>query len=210
MKVFLSAILLGACAFGGAFLGSYGTKFFANDTATAPEESSGSPATPDSEPAETTPMIPPAEPDVDAPDARVLQPTLPPLSDLEIQRGVILAEGEIVVPESEIGGVAILGGRYLGGAIGNGEFKAQGGLGAISAIPSVDRECRIEAYTLTYIAKRRDPVASINQGSRYNDKSKRLVFQAKPGDKYIYDNVKIKCSGDTTARSANSLAFSLR
>ncbi|MEM1087441.1 MAG: GldM family protein [Pseudomonadota bacterium] len=214
MRIFLSALALGVCAFTGAFLGTFGPKLFESDRESAPAEPAESPTASETEAAEAEPSTPPTEPEPqpETPSTgnRVFQPTIPRLDELEIQRGVILAEGEIVVSEREIGGVAVIGGRHLGGAIGNGEFKAQGGLGAISAVPSVDRDCRIQGYTLTYMAKRQDPVDSVNTGARYNAKSKRLVAQAKPGDRYFFDNVKIKCAGDTAGRRANSLAFSIR
>lgn len=97
-----------------------------------------------------------------------------------------------------------------GGAMGNGEFKAQGGVGAFLDDFDFDAKCRIQGYNLTYVAKRQDPVESINGGPRYNEKSRRLVKQAKPGDIFYFDNVKAKCPGDSAGRKINSMVFKIK
>ena len=97
-----------------------------------------------------------------------------------------------------------------GGAMGNGEFKAQGGVGAFLDNFDFEATCKIQGYNLTYVAKRQDPVESTNGGARYNAKSKRLVGQAKPGDIYYFDNVKAKCPGDKAGRKINSMVFKIK
>ena len=71
-------------------------------------------------------------------------------------------------------------------------------------------KCAIQGYNLTYVAKRQDPVESVNPGPRYNGKSKRLVNRAKPGDIYYFDNVKAKCPGDAAGRKINSMVFKIK
>ena len=100
--------------------------------------------------------------------------------------------------------------KSQGGAMGTGEFKAQGGVGAFLDNFDFDAICRIQGYTLTYVAKREDPVESVNAGPRYNDKSSRLVKNAKPGDIYYFDNVKARCPGDNAGRPINSLVFKIK
>ncbi len=97
-----------------------------------------------------------------------------------------------------------------GGAMGNGEFKAQGGVGAFLDNFDFEATCKIQGYNLTFVAKRQDPVESVNGGARYNAKSKRLVGQAKPGDIYYFDNVKAKCPGDKVGRKINSMVFKIK
>lgn len=94
--------------------------------------------------------------------------------------------------------------------MGNGEFKAQGGVGAFLDNFDFDANCAIQGYNLVYVAKRQDPVEVINGGARYNDKSKRLVQRAKPGDIYYFDNVKAKCPGDIAGRTINSMVFNIK
>ena len=97
-----------------------------------------------------------------------------------------------------------------GGTMGNGEFKAQGGVGAFLDNFDFDATCKIMGYELTRVAKRQDPVSSNNGGAKYNDKSRRLVNAASPGDIYYFDNVKAKCPGDSAGRKINTMVFKIR
>lgn len=100
--------------------------------------------------------------------------------------------------------------KSSGGAIGNGEFKAQGGVGAFLDNFDFEATCKIQGYNLVYVAKRQDPVEAINAGARYGEKAKRLVNRAKPGDIYYYDNVKALCPGDPAGRKINSMVFKIK
>ncbi|MEM1322100.1 MAG: GldM family protein [Bacteroidota bacterium] len=100
--------------------------------------------------------------------------------------------------------------KSSGGAMGNGEFKAQGGVGAFLDNFDFDAVCKIQGFSLTYVAKRQDPVESVNPGARYNAQSKRLVTKAKPGDIFYFDNVKARCPGDKAGRKINSMVFKIK
>lgn len=97
-----------------------------------------------------------------------------------------------------------------GGAMGNGEFKAQLGLAAILENFDFDAKCNIQGYELTRVPKRQDPISNVNRGGRYDDRSLRLVRAAKPGDTYYFDNVKAKCPGDPAGRRLSSIVFTIR
>lgn len=105
--------------------------------------------------------------------------------------------------------VAKLSGK-TGGEIGSGEFKAQGGLAAILENFDFDARCEIQGFELVYAPARQDVVPSPNQGGRFNEKSQRLVQQAKPGDRYFFENVKARCPGDQAGRTINSLVFKIK
>jgi hypothetical protein len=94
--------------------------------------------------------------------------------------------------------------------MGNGEFKAQQGVGAFLDNFDFDARCEIQGYNLVYVPKRQDPVESVNPGARYNAKSRRLVNQAKPGDIYYFENVKARCPGDRAGRNINSMVFKIK
>lgn len=100
--------------------------------------------------------------------------------------------------------------RSSGGEMGNGEFKAQGGVLAILDNFDFDARCDIQGYNLVYVPSRQDPVESVNPGASYNDKSRRLVSQAKPGDIYYFENVKARCPGDSAGRTINSMVFKIK
>lgn len=96
------------------------------------------------------------------------------------------------------------------GSMGNGEFKVQKGLIAWLDNFDFDAKCNIQGYILTRVAKRQDPVEATNKGGSFNDKAKRLVLQAKPGDTFYFDNVKARCPGDKAGRRINSLVYKIK
>jgi len=105
--------------------------------------------------------------------------------------------------------VARLSGN-AGGAIGNGEFKAQGGVAAILENFDFDAKCAIQGFVVTRQAKRADPVDVSNRGARYGAEARNLVNKAKPGDVFYFDNVKAKCPGDPAGRKINSMVFKIK
>ena len=100
--------------------------------------------------------------------------------------------------------------KSQGGAMGNGEFKAQGGVGAFLDNFDFDANCTIQGYKLVYVASRQDPVEVVNAGARYSDAARRLVNKAKPGDIYYFDDVKARCPGDNVGRPINSMVFKIQ
>ena len=100
--------------------------------------------------------------------------------------------------------------KVSGGKIGNGEFKAYRGIFSILENFDFEAKCVVKSFDLVYVPKRQDPVASKNAGATYNQKSKRLIKKAKPGDIYYFDNVKTKCPGDKSSRKINTMVFNIR
>ena len=100
--------------------------------------------------------------------------------------------------------------KSQGGAMGNGEFKAQGGVGAFLDDFDFDASCIVQGFRLTYITPGQPPVESVNAGARYTAYSRQLVNLAKPGDIYHFDNVKTRCPGDLAARPVNSMVFQIK
>jgi len=100
--------------------------------------------------------------------------------------------------------------RSSGGFMGNGEFKAQGGLGAFLDNFDFDATCVIQGFKLTYIPRRQDAITVQNNGARYGDAARRVVNQAKPGDIYLFTDIKARCPGDNTGRPINSLAIIIK
>ena len=97
-----------------------------------------------------------------------------------------------------------------GGQMGSGEFKAQGGVGAFLDDFDFDATCQVAGFNLVYVPKRQDAIPVQNRGARYNDASRRIVNQAKPGDIYYFENVRAKCPGDTATRKINSMVFKIQ
>ena len=101
-------------------------------------------------------------------------------------------------------------GGSLGGAIGNGTFKAQQGVEARLENFDFDARCVIQGFVIKYIARRQDPEQAVNSGSRFSGPAQGLVQKAKPGDIYVFDNVKARCPGDAAGRTINSLSFNIK
>jgi gliding motility-associated protein GldM len=93
--------------------------------------------------------------------------------------------------------------------IGNGTFKAQIGLIPVLENFDFDAKCQILGFQLIRIPRREDPVIEINQGGTFSAQSQRLVNQARPGDRYLFDNVRCKCPGDEVARPAQQLFITI-
>jgi hypothetical protein len=101
-------------------------------------------------------------------------------------------------------------GKESSGLMGNGEFKAQAGVGAFLDNFDFDAICKIQSFTLTRVPPRQDPIVAENEGPRYQQKADNLVKAAKPGDVYYFDDVKARCPGDSAGRKINSMVFKIR
>ncbi|MEO6037099.1 MAG: GldM family protein [Saprospiraceae bacterium] len=106
--------------------------------------------------------------------------------------------------------VPLLGAQHRSGSIGNGAFKAAEGIAAILENFDFDARCEVAGYEITRLAKQEDAVTMKNSGARFNSQAKDLVFKAKPGDSYFFDDIKVLCPGDAAARNVGGLAFRIR
>lgn len=107
--------------------------------------------------------------------------------------------------------VPLLGAKHKSGAMGNGEFKAQGGIGAVLEGFDFDAKCDVVGFTCTYLAKRADPSPDVpNAGPRFGGSVAEMVQKARPGDAYFFDDIKVKCPGDALPRNLGGLSFKIR
>ena len=101
-------------------------------------------------------------------------------------------------------------GKYKGGQLGNGEFKAQGGISAVLENFDFDAKCDMVGFEFTYYPQRQDPIVVSNSGARWGGQAADMVNKAKPGDAYFFDDIKCKCPGDIAARNIGSIAIKIR
>ncbi len=106
--------------------------------------------------------------------------------------------------------VATLSMKYKGGQMGNGEFKAQGGIIPVLDNFDFEAKCEVVGFQIAYVAKRQDPVEKQNSGGRYNGGVQELVQRAKPGDIYYFDEIKVRCPGDAAAREIPGMVFKIK
>ncbi len=95
-------------------------------------------------------------------------------------------------------------------AMGNGEFKANEGVIAILENFDFDAKCQIVGFNLVRMGKREDPINKPNAGGRFSPEVQRLVDLAKPGDGYLFTEIKAKCPGDAASRDLGSLGIQIR
>ncbi len=98
----------------------------------------------------------------------------------------------------------------LGGSMGTGEFRIQKGLDAYLKDFEFKTRCNIVGYTLTRHKKNDDPISNKNRGGNFDSKSRRLVDQVKPGDRYYFDDIFAKCPGDINGRQLPSMVFKIK
>jgi gliding motility-associated protein GldM len=102
-------------------------------------------------------------------------------------------------------------GQHDGGAMGNGEFRAQRGVIADLENFDFDARCNIAGFNLVRVARREDPEPAVNVGGTLTGDAKRILELAKPGDRYYFENVRAKCPGDTgPTRKINELVFTIK
>lgn len=70
--------------------------------------------------------------------------------------------------------------------------------------------CEMVSFQVTYRGKGQDAVAVTNTGGRFNPAAQAFIDQAKPGDVYYFDQVKVKCPGDKVPRDLGSLMFTIK
>ena len=105
--------------------------------------------------------------------------------------------------------VAMLGGS-TGGTIGSGNFRKQEGLQAILKEFEFNVQCEIVGFSISYIPKRADPIEVNNSGDRFTSAAQNLIKRAKPGDTYLFTNIKARCPGDKAGRSINTMVFIIK
>ncbi|HRI00520.1 MAG TPA: GldM family protein [Saprospiraceae bacterium] len=105
--------------------------------------------------------------------------------------------------------VPVLSGKR-GGAIGNGEIKAQTGIIPMLEGFDFDARCSIQSFTTIRVAPRQDAEIGQNEGGRFSGKSVELINKARPGDRYLFEDIKARCPGDAAARNIGSLNFKVQ
>ena len=105
--------------------------------------------------------------------------------------------------------VPMLSGKR-GGAIGNGEIKAQSGVIPMLEGFDFDARCQIQGYTVVRVAPRQDAEIAQNGGGKFEGGATSLINKAKPGDRYLFENIKARCPGDAAARNIGDMSFKVQ
>jgi hypothetical protein len=73
-----------------------------------------------------------------------------------------------------------------------------------------DVNCEVLGFEVTYMPVGEDPISRQNQGGEWNSGVLEMIKKAKAGDKYFFDDIKVKLPGDVEPRNLGGLAFKIR
>ena len=93
------------------------------------------------------------------------------------------------------------------GQIKSDEMRAEKGLIAIMQNFDFDCRCLVQSFDLIYIPKDGEMKEARHAGGKFTGTVLEYVQSAKPGDAYLFQNVKGRCPGDSAARRLNGLNF---
>ena len=100
--------------------------------------------------------------------------------------------------------------KSRGGAMSPGEFKVQPGVFPVLDGFDFDAKCVIKGYRMVRVPKRQDPELENNPGGKFTAASRALIQKAKPGDNFLFDNIKCTCPGDPAPRDLGSMVFRIK
>lgn len=101
-------------------------------------------------------------------------------------------------------------GKKTGGTMTAAEMRVQPGIIPFLKDFEFDAKCRVVEFQMARVPKNDDAVFTTNQGGRFGSKAKRIIEQAKRGDSYFFNEVKVKCPGDTHTREISGMVFSIK
>lgn len=103
--------------------------------------------------------------------------------------------------------IATVGGLESG-QVGTAQFKAQGGMIALLKDFVFDLRFEIVSFRMIYIAPRRDPEVVNVTGPIFSGQAQQIVRNAKPGDRFIFDEVRA-VGPDKVTRKLNAVTYGL-
>ncbi|HLP94375.1 MAG TPA: M56 family metallopeptidase [Saprospiraceae bacterium] len=100
--------------------------------------------------------------------------------------------------------------RFKSSAISLENLQQSKGIGVLLDNFDFDAICEVVGYTATYLKKESDPITYDNKGGDFNQPIEALIKTAQAGDAFFFDDIWIKCPGDTNPRNLGGLAFKIR
>ena len=77
-------------------------------------------------------------------------------------------------------------------------------------IDSLNHACKVSKYTLYHISLTKDVEVFKGTQANFSPSIQKSVYDAEKGDKYIFINVMVQCSGDRTPINVNPLNFNIK
>jgi hypothetical protein len=73
-----------------------------------------------------------------------------------------------------------------------------------------DYKCSIQSFELMYQRRQDDPMIIPNKGWAFTKPVRTAVKNAKPGDIYVFSDIRARCPGDYAARKLPSIIVTVR
>lgn len=97
-----------------------------------------------------------------------------------------------------------------GGEVKVAEFRAQLGIIPMLEGFDFDARCNVSGFEIARLPRSGDVIVENNQGARFRGAAKRLIDAAERGDTYFFDDIRVKCPGDTYDRKMNGMIFKVK
>lgn len=94
--------------------------------------------------------------------------------------------------------------------MGNGTFKGQDRMVAVLENFDFDARCDIAGFRIVRVSRGMDPQIETNTGGAFTPATVGVVNQAKPGDRYFFENIRCKCPGDAATRKLPELVVNIK
>jgi len=101
-------------------------------------------------------------------------------------------------------------GKKSGGSMTTAEMRIQPGIIPFLKDFEFDAKCEIVEFHMARVPKNDDAVYTTNRGGRFGSKAERIIKQAKRNDTYFFNEVRVKCPGDTHTREIPGMVFSIK
>lgn len=90
-----------------------------------------------------------------------------------------------------------------------GEFRAQQGIFPAIEGYDIDARCTIIQYEMIRINAKNKVARTINQGGKFESKTRKLITRADSKDVFIFRNILYKCPGDHYERRLGDMIFEI-
>ncbi len=101
-------------------------------------------------------------------------------------------------------------GTKSGGILSAAELKAHRGLIPVLEGFDFDATCRIQSFNIARVPKNDDVQTASNNGGAFESRTKAIIDRADHGDVFYFDEIKVRCPGDSYSREVNGLIFRIR
>ena len=101
-------------------------------------------------------------------------------------------------------------GKKTGGIMTAGEMRVQPGVIPFLKDFEFNAKCNIIEFYMARVDKDGDVAYTTNRSGRFGAKAKRIVEKATRGDTYFFNEVRVKCPGDTRTREIPGMVFSIK